>query len=144
MEMVKVESSNIDSIGYLPEVSLMRVLFKDGRKYDYLNTSTDAYAGLMASKSKGKHLALHFPSGVLSLADGGEIKLKEPYLVGERILAETRLIETFGEDDCCSARLAKAKPAGDAWTCPKCGTAWVARRIDNMKAWFPDESIAIW
>jgi hypothetical protein len=144
MELIPISnSSNVDAIGYLPDVCLLRVKFRDGSIYDWLNVSADRYAALMSAPSKGAHLAQRFTHGVRCLADGGEIKLKEPYIVGENS-SETRVLETFAEDDCCQKRLMKAVRSGDVWECPSCGCSWKARMVGAFKHWAPDEFIVIW
>lgn len=54
MEHVKVESSNIESIGY--ESGIMEVRFKNGGLYQYRGVSKDDYNELINAKSVGKHL----------------------------------------------------------------------------------------
>ena len=144
MELIPIPgSSNVDVIGYLPDVQLLRVRFRDGSMYDWPAVSADRYAALISAQSKGAHLAAHFPVGVRCLADGGDIKLKEPH-VAEDKPPEIRMLESFAEDDCCSKRLMKAKRAGDSWVCDKCGCEWRARIIEGFKHWEPKEAIMIW
>lgn len=61
--MTKVQSSNIDSIGYDANTKTLKVLFKPNSLYHYLNVSEETYQKLMASKSKGQALrTLVFPN----------------------------------------------------------------------------------
>lgn len=159
MELVAVNSSNIAAIGYLPDVCLMRVNFRDGTQYDWVNISAQAHAELMAAPSKGAHLSAKFPPGVRCAQEDNQIKLREPQVAACEVpldvtganeiahaftATQKTLLETFGEDSCCSPRLAKGPRIGDTWTCPKCGTEWRARMVDNVKAWNPDEVIMTW
>lgn len=56
MEMVKVESSCIKSIGYDEEKSELFVEFKSGQIYKYPNCSKTLYENFMNSSSKGRFL----------------------------------------------------------------------------------------
>ncbi|HVN21930.1 MAG TPA: KTSC domain-containing protein, partial [Dongiaceae bacterium] len=53
MQMVSVKSSNLAAIGYDLESKTLRVLFQEGRCYDYLGVSQKVYEQLMAAESKG-------------------------------------------------------------------------------------------
>ena len=53
MQMVSVKSSNLAAIGYSEESKTLRVLFQEGRCYDYLGVSQKVYEQLMAAESKG-------------------------------------------------------------------------------------------
>lgn len=55
MQHVKVDSSNIESIGYDPEARVCEVLFRNGGHYAYQDVPPEAHAEFMASDSKGKH-----------------------------------------------------------------------------------------
>jgi hypothetical protein len=57
MEMINVTSSNIASIGYDPETSILRVKFLKGSEYEYLGITPENHKGLMASETKGSYLA---------------------------------------------------------------------------------------
>ena len=54
MEMVKVKSSNLDSIGYNESDRKLRVLFKGGRLYEYSNVPIDIFIALQKAESLGK------------------------------------------------------------------------------------------
>jgi len=55
-EMIKVESSQIETIGYDAETSTLHVHFKRGGKYSYSEVPADVRAAFMAAESKGKFL----------------------------------------------------------------------------------------
>ncbi len=64
MEMHRVTSSNLESIGYDPAARELRIQFRDvdgnpGRTYSYEGVSPAKHAALMAAKSKGGHFAAH-------------------------------------------------------------------------------------
>lgn len=68
MEMKKVESSNIDMIGWDQGVapsfgmrpkSVLRIIFKNGRKYDYYNVSKETFDKMLEAKSVGKFFHEH-------------------------------------------------------------------------------------
>lgn len=50
-----VQSSNLLSIGYKEEQSLLEVQFKGGSIYRYFDVPQETYAGLMAAPSRGKY-----------------------------------------------------------------------------------------
>ena len=56
-EMVPVESSNIDSIGYDKTEELLYVRFKNGSLYNYERVPEETFNELMAADSKGSFLA---------------------------------------------------------------------------------------
>ena len=62
MDMQPVESGNIESIGYDPESHNLAVKFKSGATYHYFDVPAETHAELMASDSKGGHLAVHVKS----------------------------------------------------------------------------------
>jgi hypothetical protein len=57
--MLKVESSNIDAIGYDPDLKRLSVRFKSGRTYQYENVGEDDYQNLLNASSTGKHFNDH-------------------------------------------------------------------------------------
>lgn len=59
MKLVPVESSNVDAVGYDPEIRVLRVRFKGGHSYDYADVPADAYHNVMAAPSKGGYFAAH-------------------------------------------------------------------------------------
>lgn len=61
--MQKVQSSNIDSIGYDSENKILQVIFKPDTLYHYFDVSEEVYKQIMASESKNKALrSLVFPN----------------------------------------------------------------------------------
>lgn len=54
MEMIKVESSNINAIGY--EAGMLFVRFNNGLVYAYSNVPQEVYDGLTAAESKGRYI----------------------------------------------------------------------------------------
>ena len=54
MERIKVESSNLKSIGYDADTSVMEVEFIKGGVYRYLGVPKEVYDGIMQAESKGK------------------------------------------------------------------------------------------
>ena len=59
MELVKVESTNIASVGYDKESWTLRVLFLEGSTYDYFEVPAELYNQLMKSESKGSFFQEH-------------------------------------------------------------------------------------
>ena len=55
MEVRKVNSSNIDQIGYDASKKVLRVVFKSGKVYDYSNVDEQTYNSLQLSSSKGQY-----------------------------------------------------------------------------------------
>ena len=55
MIMEKVESSNIERIGYLSSASVMDVVFKGGGRYRYFDVPEDVFSNLRKAESKGKY-----------------------------------------------------------------------------------------
>lgn len=55
MQMISVNSSHIDSIGY--ENGALYVRFSSGPTYVYSNVPEAVYAGLMSASSHGSYLA---------------------------------------------------------------------------------------
>jgi hypothetical protein len=54
MEVRKVTSSNIDSIGYDSATKTLKVIFKNGHIYDYYGVSDQVHEALMSAESIGK------------------------------------------------------------------------------------------
>ena len=55
----RVRSSNIRSVGYDPEHSVLEVEFHDHDLYHYFDVSADVYEGLMRAPSHGRYLNSH-------------------------------------------------------------------------------------
>ena len=56
MERTPVSSSNISSIGYDPDSSMLEVEFNNGAVYSYSGVPPGEYEGFMNADSKGKYL----------------------------------------------------------------------------------------
>lgn len=56
MEMVQVDSSNIDAIGYDEEAQELHVQFQGGSEYVYSGVPGDVHERLMSAPSKGRFL----------------------------------------------------------------------------------------
>lgn len=60
IKMIKVNSSNVDSVGYLKIKKAFDgdviIKFKNGGIYQYKNVAKEVYEGLMASESIGMYL----------------------------------------------------------------------------------------
>ncbi len=55
MDMVRVNSSAIKAVGYDPVTGRMKIMFKQGRTYDYCGVPPNIHQGLMAAGSKGTY-----------------------------------------------------------------------------------------
>jgi hypothetical protein len=53
LEMVHVESSAIEAVGYDPAARRMRIRFKEGQAYDFCGVPPQLYQALLAAESKG-------------------------------------------------------------------------------------------
>ena len=56
MEREQVSSSNLKSIGYDINTSILEVEFKNGRVYQYFNVPINVYNALINASSVGKYL----------------------------------------------------------------------------------------
>jgi len=57
MNLKKVKSTNIDSIGHDPEQNILRVRFLNGGEYNYHGISSQQYQAMLNSESIGSHLS---------------------------------------------------------------------------------------
>lgn len=56
MEIINVDSSNLESIGYDPDSAVLTIKFKNGGStYEYYDVPQYEYDALMAAESKGKY-----------------------------------------------------------------------------------------
>ena len=55
MEMIPVRSRAIRAVGYDAHSMQMRILFKQGRTYDFCRVPVQIYRGLMDASSKGTY-----------------------------------------------------------------------------------------
>lgn len=56
MERVRVQSSNIRSVGYDAGTLILEVEFENGNIYQYSGVPTDVHDRLMTASSKGRYL----------------------------------------------------------------------------------------
>jgi len=56
MDRIPVKSSNIRSVGYDEDSSVLEIEFNSGMVYQYLNVPENEYEGLMNAASKGRYL----------------------------------------------------------------------------------------
>lgn len=54
MKMIKVESSNVDAVGY--ENAVLVVRFVNGSVYSYSDVPEEVYDSMLNAESKGKYL----------------------------------------------------------------------------------------
>ena len=59
MEMVRVNSSAIEAVGYDPGVGRMKIQFTSGNIYDFCGVPESVHAGLMNAYSKGTYYNDH-------------------------------------------------------------------------------------
>ncbi len=59
MQRVQVSSSNIRSIGYNPQSSVLEVEFTSGDVYQYFNVPERLYDGLLQAASPGQFLDIN-------------------------------------------------------------------------------------
>lgn len=57
MKMVKVTSSNIDTVGYDNDTRQLQVTFKSGDTYRYQDVPVSTFASLLTAKSRGSFFA---------------------------------------------------------------------------------------
>lgn len=57
MEMINVDSSNIEAIGYDENSSTLQVEFKNGGMYQYFDVPEEVFNGLRDASSVGGYLA---------------------------------------------------------------------------------------
>lgn len=55
MEMIPVDSSNIQAIGYDPDTATLNIAFNDGSEYEYYDVPQYEFDSLLAADSKGKY-----------------------------------------------------------------------------------------
>lgn len=73
MKMTKVESSNLDEIGYDPETKTLRVKFKSGATHDYTEVPPEVHSGLMAADSCGSYFHQNIRTGGYANKPAGEV-----------------------------------------------------------------------
>jgi len=55
LERKEVDSSNIKTVGYMPEHKILEIEFHSGAIYRYAGVPKKVFVGLMRAKSKGKY-----------------------------------------------------------------------------------------
>ena len=63
MHRTKVESSNVESVGFDRDAGILEVEYKNKKVYQYPEATADEYAALLAADSKGRFLHQHFVQG---------------------------------------------------------------------------------
>ena len=58
-EMRKVESSNLDAIGYDRDLKRLIVTFKNGRTYRYQDVEESVFKDMLEADSKGKFFSMN-------------------------------------------------------------------------------------
>lgn len=53
--MVKVSSSNIEEVGYVPSTNTLQVKFKNGSLYNYYQVPVEVFEEFIKSESVGKY-----------------------------------------------------------------------------------------
>ena len=59
MEMIRVSSSAISSIGYDAATMRMKIIFAQGHTYDFCMVPASVFNGLLNARSKGSHYNDH-------------------------------------------------------------------------------------
>ncbi|KAB8140354.1 KTSC domain-containing protein [Chloroflexia bacterium SDU3-3] len=59
MELIKVESSMIQAVGYDAEAQMLEVVFNSGKSYRYTGVPPTVYNELLAASSKGQYMQAH-------------------------------------------------------------------------------------
>lgn len=59
MDMIRVSSSAIRSIGYDPGTMRMRIQFTEGHTYDFCGVPAQVFQGFFAVSSKGRYYNDH-------------------------------------------------------------------------------------
>ena len=57
MEMIGVDSSNVESVGYDEDSSTLQVEFKNGSMYQYFDVPENIFIGLRDADSVGRYLS---------------------------------------------------------------------------------------
>lgn len=55
MEMIPVDSSNISSIGYDNNTATLKIVFNNGRTYEYYSVPEYEFNNLLSAGSKGQY-----------------------------------------------------------------------------------------
>jgi KTSC domain len=60
--MVKVNSSNIDEVEYIPSTKTLQIRFKNGSLYNYFDVPEEVFEEFIKSESAGKYFQAHVKS----------------------------------------------------------------------------------
>lgn len=137
MELVRVKSSHVASVGYDPDTRVIRVVFQDGGVYEYPEQGEQVFREMLAAASIGRFLRERLGAG---RKIGDSVKLRE----GSR---ELFVVEP---DECCCAKLSQSLGKGyqgKTWLCPKCGCEWVCDLYpigaEHVSHWRPNPVIMV-
>jgi len=105
IERIKVESSNIESIGYDEESKTLIVEFKSGSTYSYIGVPSIVFKKMLESDSKGKFLNNNikpvFLATKLKLLESNEIEKvieqKQPLVQEDKVVEQKT--EGFGVEE---------------------------------------------
>lgn len=142
MEMTNVQSSNVDSVGYLEAERVLLIRYKDGSLYARVDVQPETMQAFESATSKGRFLAqLTNPAVKIAVVNPAQ---------GATPKAETQSAEqganaplqTYQDDQCCARGLVSfllTPQSGSAqlWTCRKCGQEWSAHRHGDVRHWEP-------
>lgn len=59
MEMLRVNSSAMNAVGYDPQTKRMKIQFTQGKTYDFCNVPQYIFEGLLSASSKGSYYNDH-------------------------------------------------------------------------------------
>ena len=59
MEMIRVNSSAIRTVGYDPVTGRMKIVFAQGHVYDFCRVPSHVFEGLLRASSKGAYYNAH-------------------------------------------------------------------------------------
>lgn len=145
MEMMPVESSNIQAIGF--DSGSLRVRFRDGSEYDYADVTQGQHAAFLDAPSKGKWLN-EFVIGRSGRKTQPTIALREPRKPARRDMfhgsmdeqAESTIIHSTQAEGCCGVALNAGALSGkldnaESFTCPKCGAEYKPKAFGPLVSW---------
>lgn len=77
MELTRVNSSNVEAVGYIDGTRILLVQFRGGTIYAHPDVSVETYAALVAAPSKGQFVQM-LPRGILLSGVGPEPRQPMP------------------------------------------------------------------
>lgn len=125
------DSSNVDQIGYDATTELLTIIFKDGSRYDAVDTPVAIHTALMASPSKGAFIHRYLRNQLV------RVTLPAPTAAQELVS-----LQSHEPDACCGHGISRAMRSGTLdgasyWECPKCGVRWEPRMAGTVRHWEP-------